>query len=193
MAIRHLPLFSENLLVIGPMYGNIPNVDLSLYDYVIFNDGITYSQKDLSLKISAMNKLLHTGRVIYNTGNIDLSTANSMDILQPEQLQTAEWILQQPNIIIVDFNKSFQIIIVSGGIPSYITYLDQLSNNIEASFITHPHETYTGGLGYVITNLPYTQSSPTYYRYSTQLGSNSKDKIWGVEVTKNGIRRKILL
>lgn len=201
MAIFTLPKSVQNLLVVGPIYnkfGKLKEVEKLLpeFDWVVFNDGITFNYTNLRgarQHMEMMDELLATGKVIYNVGSIDLTLANKMDILQSDQLWIENWIRTKSNVVVGDFNGSYRVIIVSGGIPSGITKLEQLENNTEVSFVPHPHETYSGGLGYVITNSPLTDLVPRYYRFSVQIGNTPEGRIYGLKVNRNGIYRTILV
>src|SRR5271154_4309866 len=160
MTALTLPQSLENLLVVGPIYNKLDKLDeieklLPQYDWIVFNDNISFTDNNLLTTLSQirrMDQLLASGKVVYNVGNMDLAMANQMDIWDPDQLTIAEWIQNKPNVVIADFDGSFQAVVLSGGIPSHITDREQLIDNIEVSFAIHPHETYSGGLGYVICN-----------------------------------------
>lgn len=191
----------QNLLVVGPIYNKLDKLKeieklLPSYDRIIFNDSITFGNHNhhsIKSQINAMEQLLVSGKVIYNVGNVDLVSANEMDMLKPRQAKIANWIYSKSNVVVADFSGSFRVIIVSGGIPSSITNYERLDNNVEVSFITHPHETYTGGLGYVIANLPLTREEPKYHRYSAQIGNDKDGQVYALEVDRNGVQRTILL
>jgi hypothetical protein len=200
MATFTLPKTIQKLLVIGPVYNKLAKLDeveklLGQYDWIVFNDGITFYRnkiEEVIPQIDKMDQLLSSNKVIYNAGSIDITTASKMDILQSNQSKIEQWVRKHPNVVIADFGGSFRTIILSGGIPPNIIKLDQL-NYPEVSFITHPHETYTGGLGYVITNSPFTQWTPKFYRFSVQIGNVPEGHVYALEVDRNGIQRTILI
>src|SRR5271163_997978 len=177
MTALTLPQSLQNILVVGTIYNKLNKLDkieslLPQYDWIVFNDSISFTDNNISSVVSQikrMDQLLASGKVVYNVGNMDLTLANKMDIWDPDQLTIAEWIQNKPNVVMIDFDGSFQVVILSGGIPSHITHREQLEDNIEVSFATHPHEIYSGGLGYVICNGPLTPWAPKFYRYSVQI------------------------
>lgn len=201
MTMLILPKSIQNVLVVGPLYNKLDKLEkierlLPLYDWIVFNDSISFSPDtyhSIKPQIDLMNQLIASGKVIYNAGSVDLSVAVSLDILDPLQSKIESWIRCKPNVVKADFNGSFQVIIVSGGIPSTITNSDQLQSNIGISFTAHSHESYTGGLGYVITNLPLTKKEPQYYRFSAQIGNTIDGQVYALEINRNGIQKTILL
>jgi hypothetical protein len=191
-----LPKSVQNILVIGPFYNKLDQIQdiFPQYDRIIFNDGITFSDNNISAtksQIGMMDRLLASGRVVYNVGCIDLCIANQMDILNSQQLAIANWIQTKPNIVKVDFGGSFRVLIMSGGIPTHITKLEQLNDNVEVSFATHPHSTYSGGLGYVVCNGA--ERLPQYHPYSVQLGSAVQGQLCALHMDRNGIKKTILV
>lgn len=186
--------YLQNLLVIGPIHNKLDKISslLDKYDLIVVNDGLTSIEDNIINRLSIMDQLQSTGKVIYNVGRIDLTLANKMNIFQPDQLKIAEWVQNKPNVIMVDFNLSFQVIIMSGGIPSHITHHDQLSYNIEASFAIHPHQTYTGGLGYVVCNYPLI-TVPQFHPHSANIGSIDSEQVHALNINRNGVQDTLLV
>lgn len=201
MVLYALPKNLKNVLVVGPIYNRLDKLDelekiLSDFDYVVINDNISFGSENyysVESSINRRNDLLSTGKVVYNVGGADLIYAGKLDILDPVQSKIEKWIRARPNVVLIDFNGSFQCLVVDGGIPSHITTQEQLTDNIEVSFAPHSHETYSGGLGYVICNSPLTKWAPKFYRYSVQLGNTPEGQVYAFKVDRNGIRRTILL
>jgi hypothetical protein len=201
MASLTLPKSLQKLLVVGPVYNKLNKIDeieklIPEHDWTIFNDSITFTNNHIPTLVSQlerMDQLLASGKVIYNAGSIDWTVANQMDILQPDQLKIAQWIQNKPNVVIANFNGSFQLVVVSGGIPADIISHEQLNDNMEVSFVPHPHQTYPGGLGYVICNGPLTPWAPKFYRYSMQIGNTIEGQVYALQIDRNGVKRTILV
>ena len=140
-----------------------------------------------------MDQLLSSGKVVYVVGNQDLSFSNTLNTLEPQDIQIESWIRSKPNVVIVNFNDHHQVIVLSGGIPTDIKLQEQLLDNLELSFFPHPHQSYTGGLGYVITNQPLTVSPPVFHRYSAQIGNTMDGQIYALSVNAHGVQRTILV
>lgn len=201
MALFTLPKFIQNVLVVGPIYNKLDKLEkikqlMTSYDWIVFNDSITYNIdicSDNNPQIKLMDQLLSSGKATYNIGKIDLLLASKLNIFNSTQSKIESWIRNKPNVVKIDFNSSFQLLVVSGGIPVNITKQEQLESNIEISFMIHCHQTYTGGLGYVISNFPLTQSAPTYYRYSSQIGNAVDGQVYALEINRNGVQKTILI
>src|SRR5271154_4036970 len=122
MTVLTLPQSLQNLLVVGPIYNKLDKLDeieklLPQYDWIVFNDNISFTDSNISSVVSQikrMDRLLASGKVVYNVGNMDLTMANKMDIWDPDQLTIAEWIRNKPNVVIADFDGSFQAVVLSG-------------------------------------------------------------------------------
>ena len=186
--------YLQNLLVIGPIHNKLDKISslLDKYDLIVVNDGLTSIEDNIINRLSIMDQLQSTGKVIYNVGRIDLTLANKMNIFQSDQLKIAEWIQSKSNAVLVDFYQSSQLVVVSGGIPPSITNHAQLSHNIEMSFITHPHQMYNGGLGYVICNYPLT-IAPEFHPYSVNIGNINLERVYALNINKDGIQDTLLL
>ena len=196
-----LPKSIQKILVVGPVYNKLDKIDeieklIPEHDWTIFNDSITSSYSDILTTHKAIEKidrLMASGKVIYNVGVMDLAVASQMDILKPYQLKVAQWVQTKPNVVLANFNGSFQVVVVSGGLPSHLTKQEQLMDNVEVSFFHHPHQTYTGGLGYVICNGPLTPWAPKFYRYSVQLGNTPAGQVYALQIDRNGVKHTILV
>lgn len=201
MALLTLPKSLRNLLVVGPIYDKLSKLDelekmLPDYDWIVINDHISldhHNHHSIETSINRRDKLLSTGKVVINISHADLVYASSLDLLDPLQCKIEGWLRARPNIVLADFDKSFHCLIVDGGIPPHISRLEELNNNMEVSFIPHPHETYSGGLGYVVSNTPMTKGKPQFYSYSAQIGNTPEGQVYAFKMDRNGIRRTILL
>ena len=202
MNVICLPPYLENLLVVGPFYNKLEKLAeivkwLPEYDCIIFNDGIAYTYDNIEsiiYRTKVMDQLLETKKVIYNKGNIDCKIFNQLDWSNPQHLYLEHWLKDKPNLVSINLNDSYQLLITSGGIPPEIYSINKLYEKaVQASFTEHPHETYSGGLGYVISNQPYTKWAPKYYRYSVQMGNTIEGQVYALKVNKNGIHRTIIV
>jgi hypothetical protein len=201
MTLLTLPKSIQNLLIVGPIYHKLDKLKiierkLPLYDWIIINDSITCAGDNISSiksQIAVMDQLLAGNKVIYNVGKMDLMTATKMNFLDRDQFQIAHWIRTKSNVVRVNFADSFQLLVMSGGFCSNINSYQQLNDNLEVSFIIHPHQIYTGGLGYVVSNLPLTKSKPSYHNYSAQIGNTVDGEVYALEVNRNGVQKSILL
>lgn len=197
MVALTLPKSIQKVLVVGPINNKLDKLDvlekmLPEFDQVVINGNSSFDDHNLSVAQQITNRLdqlISTGKVVYNTSGADLLFASKLDPSNPIE----KWIHDKPNVVLIDFGGSFQCVVVSGGIPSHLTTQDQLLDNIEVSFAPHPHETYSGGLGYVICNSPLTKWAPKFYRYSVQLGNTPEGQVYAFKMDRNGIRRTILL
>jgi hypothetical protein len=192
-----LPKSIQKVLVVGPINNKLDKLNeveklLPEFDQVVIN-GIfalsDYSNSITQQTITRLNQLLATGKVVCNMSGADLLFGSKLDPLDPIE----KWIHDRPNVVLIDFGGSFQCIVVSGGVPSHIVSLDQMMDNVEVSFAPHPHETYSGGLGYVISNTPVTRWAPKFYRYSAQIGNSTEGQVYAFKMDRNGIKRTILL
>lgn len=201
MALLTLPKTLQNVLVVGPIYNRLDKLKelekmLPEFDWIIINDHISsdhYNHHTVESSIKHRDQLLSTGKVVCNIGGVDLLYASKLDVSDPLQFKIENWLRSQPNVVLMDFGGSFQCLVVDGGIPSHITKLKQLTDNIEVSFAPHPHQTYSGGLGYVISNTPLTPWAPKFYPYSVQLGNVPAGQVYAFKIDRNGIRRTILV
>lgn len=195
MVALTLPQTVRNVLIVGPINNKLDKLDaieklLPEFDWVVINGILSLDDYILSIDEQTLNRLdqlISTKKVVCNMSAPDLLVANR------DSSDTEQWIRSKPNVVLINFGGSFQCIVVHGGIPSHITSLDQLEDNLEVSFAPHPHETYSGGLGYVIANTPVTKWAPKFYRYSAQLGNSVEGQVYAFKIDRNGIRRTILL
>lgn len=197
MVALTLPKFIQKVLVVGPIHNKLDKLDvlekmLPEFDQVVINGILSIVDYNLSIDqqtINRISQLQSTGKVVCNMSGADLLFAGKLDPSDPIE----NWIRSKPNVVLIDFGGSFQCVVVNGGIPPHITTQEQLVNSIEVSFAPHPHETYSGGLGYVICNSPLTKWAPKFYRYSVQLGNTPEGQVYAFKLDRNGIQRTILL
>jgi hypothetical protein len=201
MALLTLPKTVQNVLVVGPIYNKLDKLDelermLPQFDWIIINDHIAsddYNHHVVETSIKHRDKLLSTGKVVCNIGGEDLLYASKLDVLDPLQSKIESWLRCQPNVVLIDFGGSFRCLVMDGGVPPHITNIEQLTDNIEISFAPHPHQTYSGGLGYVVCNAPSTRWAPRFYNYSAQIGNVPAGQVYAFKMDRNGIRRTILV
>jgi hypothetical protein len=201
MVALALPKSIQKISIVGPIYNDLeklPEIEKLLpdNDWIIFNDSISFARDNLPAVVASLNRmdqLLATGKVVYNAGCLDLQFASNLDVLDPVQLRIERWIRTKPNVVIANFNHSFQCIVVSGGIPPNVVKLEQLMDNLEVSFAIHPHQTYSGGLGYVVCNHPTADLLPAYFPYSAAIGRAPLGRLYALQLDRNGVRRSILL
>ena len=201
MTLGILPSSIQTLLVVGPIYNKIDKLQtieklLPQYDWVIFNDSIASLNNDtdhILLFMEKIDKLSDSGKMTYIKGSQDYGFIHSANLLDSASLKIESWLRTKPNVVMADFKGQYQLIVTSGGIPPHLNNLNMLEDNIEISFAPHPHQTYTGGLGYVICNSPLTKWAPKYYRYSVQLGNTKEGRVYALNINSHGIRRTILV
>jgi hypothetical protein len=191
---------SQKILVIGPTYDRLDklleiNKLLQEYDWIIINGGITYCKENIIDSMNQMDQLLNSGKVIYNKDQYDLTAASQINILDKKELYIEQWLKNKPNVVVAIFPNGYRVIIVSGGITDNLSF-EKLNNNLEVSFISHNwHQTYSGGLGYVISNNPPTTGAPKFHRYSAQIGNIYQDNFqtYALKIDQYGIQRTIIL
>ena len=201
MALLTLPKSLRNLLVVGPIYDKLSKLDelekmVPDYDWIVINDYIAldhHNHHSIETSIKRRDQLLSTGKVVINISHSDLVYSSSLDLSDPLQSKIESWFRARPNIVLANFGSSFRCLIVNGGIPHHISRLGELDGNMEVSFVPHPHETYSGGLGYVISNTPMTEWAPRFYAYSAQIGNTPKGQVYAFKMDRNGVRRTILV
>ena len=201
MDLITLPKSLHNLLVVGPIYNKLSKLDelekmLPNYDWIVINDSCATDQDNfpsIEMSIKRREKLLSTGKIVITVSRKDLVYAGSLNLSDSQQSKIESWFRAQPNIVLANFGESFRCLIVNGGIPSHISNIDELTNNIEISFAQHPHEKYSGGLGYVISNTPITQWAPRFYAYSAQIANTIDGQVYAFHIDRNGIQRTILI
>jgi hypothetical protein len=197
-----LPKMSGKILVVGPIYDKIEKLAvvekmIPQYNTIIFNGGLCYPSDDLSKvshRISEIQKLMDHHKVIYLAGRSDYLLLETLD-----DVLISNWIRMRPNIALVAFpNRT--VLITDGGLPSTVKNSKDLNNNLEVSFISKIkekpwHQSYNGGLGYVVSNNPLTSEYPQYYSYSMQLGNSygPESKVYAQEINEMGLKQTILL
>jgi len=189
------------VLIVGAIYDKIEKFSIienirSQYEFVIFNGGLCFPSDNIAKIANRINKIqeLMNNKTIYLSGRFDLSL-----LLNIDNTEISNWILRNSNVAIIKFPK-YNAIVTDGGIPPNINDIKKLYNNIETSFISNIdnkswHESYNGGLGYVISNNPLTNDFPKYYNYSMQLGNNYglESNVYAQEIDEVGLKKTILL
>lgn len=174
----------KKLLIIGSAHklNSLQTLELQGYDWIILNGGICHPSFDIPTIKSRINQIQQYQSFIYVAGRYDL---------QCQDIEVANWVRTQPNVVIADF-PSRSLIIVDGGIPRNIKNKSDLLNNWEISFVSHIdgkswHHSYNGSLGYVISNNPITDKTQ-HFDFSMQLGIAHAQ-----EVDEIGLKRSIRL
>lgn len=203
-------ILSKNMnkvLVIGPIYdkmdklSNVSNM-VPYYDQVIFNGGLCYpytNPLEVKGRLSQMDKLTKTKRVIYNIDAHDLRCAKEF-YTKKEHLDIVDWIWSKSNVIIINFIKLQTTTIVTGGGISPIMNQYTLMDNLETSFISKIHghswhQLYGGMHGYIISNNPLTFKAPQFHRFSAQIGNayGPETEVYAQELDGLGLKKTILL
>jgi len=194
---------SEKILIVGPVYDKLDKLQRAAelvdnYDLVIFNGSLCFPFSDIAKvkeRITIMDGLLKNEKVIYNISDLDLTCT-----AQVKDKDINKWILSKPNVIIIKYVGQSNIIITSGGIPSKVKHIENLTNNLETSFVSSIdgkpwHKSYNGMLGYVISNNPLTMKDPELYDYSAQIGNiyNPQTNVYAQEIERDGLKKRILL
>jgi hypothetical protein len=202
MSSIFLPKMSGKILVVGPIYDKIEKLAvvekmIPQYNTIIFNSGLCYPSDDLSQvshRISEMQKLMDHHKVIYLAGRSDYLLLETLD-----DTLISNWIRMRPNIALAAF-PTRTVLITDGGLPPTVKSSKDLNNNLEISFISKIkespwHQSYNGGLGYVVSNNPLTNEYPKYYSYSMQIGNSysPESKVYAQEITEMGLKQTILL
>ena len=188
----------RKFLVIGPIYNKLDKLSkidglLSQYDYIIFNGGLVYPSEDIQQVKEGIQKFTEWSRgkkIVYINGRNDLLLLEKTD-----DKDITQWIRNNCNVVIAIFD-SRNVVVTDGGIPNDIKGMYELMDNLEISFISQInnkpwHDSYNGGLGYVITNNPLTNKPPQYYNYSMQIGN--LNQVYAQEVDEIGLKNCILL
>ena len=202
-------IISKNMnkvLVIGPIYDKIDKLDrvatmVPHYDYIVLNGSLMfpYENEKVKERVSKMNWLFKTGKVIYNLDYHDLQIAEELHTSQKEP-ELLNWIWSKPNVTMINF-KNFQTttIITGGGVHPKMNK-ETLMDNLETSFISTAngiswHKTYGGTYGYIISNNPLTFEAPQFHSFSAQIGNDygPQTQVYAQEVTGLGLRDTILL
>ena len=160
------------------------------YDLIVINGNISYpfSENGFKERVSILDNLMSTNKVIYNIGNLDYK----LSLTQPA---IREWLKDKPNVINLTFKNGYKINIINGGVNNKI---NNLINNIECTFINYIngqswHELYNGKFGYIISNMPLNNELPKFYAHSARIGTAYKNDmiIYGQEVGLNGLLNTI--
>lgn len=197
----------NKVLVVGPIYdkldklNNVTNM-IPHYDQVIFNGGLCYpnnNPSEVKSRLSIMDKLIRTKKVIYNIDSHDLKCANDFHN-NKECSEIVDWIWSKPNVIILHFTKlQTTTVVTSGGVsPSMNPY--NLEDNLETSFISKIngiswHQLYGGMSGYIISNNPLTFQEPKFHKFSAQIGNayGPETQVYAQELDGLGLKKTILL
>jgi hypothetical protein len=192
----------RKLLVVGPIYNQTNKLSrvkelMPNYDCIVFNGGLSYPYDDIQEvknRIDQMNELLISKKVIYIAGRYDL-----LLLKETEDTKVSQWISNMCNVVLVNF-PTRSVLITDGGIPYGTSSKGELFDNLELSFVSQYqdkpwHQSYNGGLGYVISNNPLTSRAPQYYSYSMQLGNlySKEVAVYAQEVDEVGLKQTILL
>ena len=192
--------FKNKILVVGPIYDQIDKVSnhsdwFSQHELIVFNGNLCYPFTDLDQirqRLKIMDAYLAQSKVLYNLSDHDLGLMQQL-WESGEAPDIHKWLQSKSNVVLVEFASQTNLTITGGGIAPNMTRSD-LYDNLETSFINrlegHPwHELYDGGCGYTIANNPLTQSRPTYYNHSMQIGTiySPEITIYAVQVTSHGV------
>jgi hypothetical protein len=190
------------ILVVGPIYDKMEKLSIvenlmPQYQFVIFNGGLCFPSDDLSQlksRISKMQNLLDNNKTIYLAGRTDLTLLPKL-----EDTEIINWIRYRPNIAIIKYPTRVALV-MDGGIPPGTKSNNDLIDNMEVSFISQIkekpwHTSYSGGLGYVISNNPLTNHFPNFYSYSMQLGNaySPEGFVFAQEIDEIGLKKTISL
>lgn len=197
----------NQILVVGPIYDKINkylNIEKLIhnYDYVIINGGLnhpSFKLIDIKNKIEIIDKLINTGKVIYNLDCNDLLLAYNL-YYSKEYDDVLNWIWRQPNIVLVYWKRNQTATIITAGGVSPKMNREYLLDDLETSFISkingkNWHEIYGGMYGYIISNNPLTSKAPEFYKFSAQIGNKLDDntEVYCQEVNGLGLKSTILL
>jgi len=166
------------------------------YKAIILNGGLIHpQQQNIEESFMQMKQSLRDcPNIIYNVSGYDLTYAAEND-----GSTIANWIMNQPNVVLIDFVNQTNTIITNGGVTPKMNR-EVLKNNIETSFVSYVngvpwHKKYYGGYGYIVSNNPLTSSDPQFYNYSLQMGNMFSDecKSFAQEISPTGLKETILL
>lgn len=195
---------SEKILIVGPVYDNVDKLLkvetlIPNYQYVIFNGNLYYpfcNLSDLQDRLDIMTRLIKTGKVIYNLGDNDYLLIDGLMTEYPDSI--GDWYLQRPNVVMIEFTNSTQIIVTSGGVIPKMNK-EKLMDNLETSFVSKIkdkpwHELYKGAYGYIISNNPLSAESPEFYNHSMRIGTTKESgTVFAQEASQFGLKETILL
>ena len=197
----------NKVLVVGPIYDKIDKLNnvvnmIPYYDHVIFNGGLSYPNKnplEVASRLSQMDKLIRTKKVIYNVDSYDLKCAKEFYAKQ-DHLEIVNWIWSKSNVVMLNFSKLQTTTIITGGGVSPTMNQNILMDNLETSFISkidgiNWHKLYGGMYGYIISNNPLTFKEPQFHRFSAQIGNDygSETQVYAQELDGLGLKNTILL
>ena len=202
MAAHTIKDQTGKILVVGPLYDRIDKLTeietyFDKYELIVFNGNLCYpydNPLEVCQRLDAMSKLLTNPKVKYNLGNHDLLFLNKVR-KELDQEKIYNWLRVQDNVIIVKFRGGNTLIITSGGVTPEMSLKD-LIYNTETSFVSNIqdkpwHQSYGGGMGYIISNNPLTQTPPQFHNFSAQMGNSYSNKTitYMLEVGCNGVGR----
>ena len=204
MVAQILRNVSEKILIVGPVYDKIEKILkvetlIPKYQYIIFNGNLYYPFCDLfklQERMNIMTRLFKTGKVIYNLGNYDYMLLEGIMTDFPDVI--ANWYMQHPNVVMVEFANSTQLMVTSGGVIPKMTK-EKLMDNLETSFVTNIkdkpwHELYKGAFGYIISNNPLSSEEPEFYNHSMRIGTTQdSETVFAQEACQFGLKETILL
>jgi hypothetical protein len=190
--------FNHKILVVGSIYDKINKLeDIKKiehnYNLIIIAGNILYPFKkaeELEFRI----KLFNNSKYHYVIGSYDLKVLSS-------NLSTTinNWIISQPNAIIVEFINQTRLIVINGGITPQINKTN-FNDSLEISFVSNIekkpwHQFYGGGFGYIISNNPLTNEKPVFYNYSAQIGNIYENVLntYAQEIDQYGLKKTILI
>jgi hypothetical protein len=197
MKIQTIENSTHKILVIGSIYDKInklSNLDKD-YDLIIVNGNICYPYDNIKQIEDRICLFQHLpNKFIYNLGNHDLEF-----LAKTKSDEIKNWLSSKSNVVIINFKNQTRLIVLNGGVSPKMTKQD-LDNNIEVSFISKIdneawHSLYGGGYGYIISNQPFTNEAPKFYKYSAQIGSlyDKDTKIYAQVVDQYGLKETILI
>lgn len=195
MTATTLHNFSGQLLIVGPLYNNLEKLsqveDLAnQYDHVIINSGLLFpSMNQVEERIARIQETLEDSKITYLIGRQDLTLWSQLEA----QSETAKWIINRPNVAIVKWEAGYQVIVVDGGLTNKVSTLDDLTDNLETSFVIDWHQQYNGKMGFVVSNKPLTTVKPKPYRFSLQIGNLPNCSTYGIVLDQYGLNRTISL
>jgi hypothetical protein len=207
MTAYNLKKNMNKVLVVGPIYDKLDKLNnvinlIDNYDQVIFNGGLCYpdiNPLEIKNRLSKMDKLIKSKKVIYNIDAHDLRCAHKYNSLNIDS-EIVDWVWSKPNVIIIMFVKQQTTTIVTGGGINPSMNYHTLSDNLETSFISKIngvswHQLYGGMSGYIISNNPLTFQEPQFHKFSAQIGNayGHETQVYAQELDGLGLKKTILL
>ncbi len=197
----------NKVLVVGPIYDKMEKLHNAInmipyYDHIIFNGGLCYPNNnplEVIDRLSQMDKLIKTKKVIYNVNAYDLICAKEF-YNKKDYSEIVNWVWSKPNVVILNFSTLQTTTIVTGGGIFPSMNQSNLMNNLETSFISKIngiswHQLYGGMCGYIISNNPLTFKEPQFHRFSAQIGNDygPETQVYAQELDGLGLKKTILL